>query len=117
VNCSYDTGPDDGTYAQLVAQTNGVKEEICTPNWSTTIEKLSEFAFGFRTNFFLTSTPDPSRGPIEVAIDNRPIPSTDSRGAAAWAYDPLANSVNFQPMYVPEPGQTLAISYPTTCYQ
>ena len=28
--CTYDEGPDDGTYAAVVQQTNGIREEICT---------------------------------------------------------------------------------------
>ena len=33
-----------------------------------------------------------------------------------WTYDPLGNTIKFDPFAVPEPGQTLAISYATVCY-
>jgi hypothetical protein len=111
--CSY----DDGSIAYMVNQTNGVKENICTPDWAKTLEKLGQIAFGFRTNFFLTSTPDLVAGPIVVTIDGNPVPQVDSRGATVWVYDSVATSVNFEPMYVPEPGQTMSITYHTTCYQ
>ncbi len=115
-NCPYDAGADDGTYAYLVAQTNGVRDEICTPDWSKTLEELGKTALGFRTNFFLTSMPDLTKGAILVAIDGIPVPDVDERGATVWVYDSVGNSVNFEPMYVPEPGQTLTITYHVTCY-
>ncbi len=110
--CSY----DDGSLAQMVAATNGVKEDICAPDWSVALEKLGQTAFGFRTNFFLTSVPDLSI-PIEVVINGTSIPAVDNRGANVWVYDSVSNSVNFEPMYVPEPGQTMTITYRTTCYE
>ncbi|HYX92682.1 MAG TPA: hypothetical protein VE782_14055, partial [Myxococcaceae bacterium] len=106
---------DTGEYAFYTAQTNGVREEICTPDWAKALENLGKSAFGFRTRFFLTSQPDLTKGPIEVRIDNQPVPATDVRGAI-WAYDAAANSVNFTPFYVPGPGQSLTITYHVTCY-
>ena len=114
--CPYDSGPDDGTYAYLVAQTNGVRDEICTPDWSKTLEELGKTGLGFRTNFFLTSVPDLTKGPVLVAIDGVTVSAVDERGATVWVYDSVGNSVNFEPMYVPEPGQTLTITYHVTCY-
>ena len=62
------------------------------------------------------SVPDLAAGPIEVVINGTPIPAVDNRGADVWVYDSVSNSVNFEPMYVPEPGQTMTITYHTTCY-
>jgi hypothetical protein len=107
---------DSGELAFYVSQTNGVKESICTPDWAKTLENLGKTAFGFRTNFFLTSAPDLTKGPIEVKIDGTLIPNTDSRGATIWTFDSVVSSINFEPMYVPEPGQTLTITYHVTCY-
>jgi len=113
----YDSGPDDGKYAYLISQTNGVKDEICTPNWAGTLQQLGKTAFGFRTNFFLNASPDLTGGKvIDVKIDGVAIPATDNRGAAIWTYDSVANSVNFEPSYVPEPGQTMTITYYVACY-
>lgn len=115
-NCIYDgsTG-DDGKHVQLVSQTNGVREEICTPNWSTALENIGKNAFGFRTNFFLTGTPDLGAGMIRVEIDGMALPDTDSRGAQVWRYDSATNSIIFQPLYVPEPGKTMTVSYRVAC--
>jgi len=128
--CSYD-GPNTGCngdnsqtdcHTQLVTATNGVKEEICNPDWSQSLERVGKNAFGFRTNFFLTTFPDlsVSMDPITVQIDGQNIPQFDSlpdggKGAQIWSYDAATNSVNFAPLYVPEPGQTLTINYTATC--
>jgi len=110
--CSADD--QGGRHAQLVADTNGIREEICTPNWATSLENIGKGAFGFRTTFFLNGTPA-AGNMIEVAIDNMVLPPTDSRGATVWRYDSATNSVIFDPLYVPEPGKTLSISYRVAC--
>jgi len=112
--CSYDTtGPR--SLAAVVA-TNGVKEEICTPDWSKALEQIGKNAFGYRTNFFLTSTPDLTAGKtIQVKIDGVALDPVDSRGAQVWTYDSTGNSVNFEPLFVPEPGKTLTITYFVAC--
>jgi hypothetical protein len=116
--CSYDD-PNDGRHDFMVAQTNGVKEEICTPNWAVALERIGKNAFGYRTNFFLTSRPDLSApGGIQVAIDGVPIPSVDpdpNLMSRIWDYDATNNSINFEPLYVPEPGKTLTVTYTAAC--
>ena len=100
----------------MVANTNGVKEEICTADWAKALEQLGKSAFGYRTNFFLNAVPDLSGGKqILVQVDGITLPQVDSRGATVWTYDSVANSVNFEPMFVPEPGQTLTITYRVVC--
>lgn len=133
--CLYDGSPDDGAHALMVNSTNGVREEICSPDWAKALENIGKNAFGFRTNFYLTARPDLTamRG-IEVGIDSVPcgtgcpqgqtcsvnsnmciLPPTDLRGAKVWEYDPTNNSINFEPLYVPEPGKTLTVTYQVAC--
>ena len=116
--CSYDD-PNDGKHDFMVSQTNGVKEEICTPNWAVALERIGKNAFGYRTNFFLTSRPDLSAPTgIQVAIDGVPIPAVDpdpNLMSRIWQYDATNNSINFEPLYVPEPGKTLTVTYQTAC--
>jgi hypothetical protein len=137
--CGYDNYTDVASYLYMVTSTNGVKEEICTVDWATALQNIGKSAFGFRTNFYLTAHPDPAptAQPIEVGIDAAPcgmglpacatgqtcstytsrcvLPAVDSRGAPVWTYDTLANSVNFEPLYVPTPGTTLTVSYQVQC--
>ena len=64
-NCSYDGDGDPQRYMALVQATSGVQDEICTTNWATALQGLGRTAFGFRTQFFLNTTPwmipEPSR--------------------------------------------------------
>jgi hypothetical protein len=79
--CSYDgsSGPRTGA---AVTATSGVLEEICTVDWSKTLEKIGQSAFGYRTTFFLTSTPDLTAGKtVTVKIDGVQLDPVDSRGA------------------------------------
>ncbi|MFZ5440914.1 MAG: choice-of-anchor D domain-containing protein [Myxococcota bacterium] len=117
--CSYDGSSDNGRHAFMVQQTNGVKEEICTANWAQALERIGKNAFGYRTNFYLTARPDlASPMGIQVAIDGVPIPPVDPNPnlmSRIWEYDATNNSINFEALWVPEPGKTLTVTYVAAC--
>lgn len=115
--CSYDGSPDDGKHAFMVQNTNGVKEEICTPNWAQSLERIGKNAFGYRTNFFLNSRPDlASSTGIVVQIDGVTIAATDPVfNSRVWQYNSTTNSIDFESLYVPEPGKTLTVTYTAAC--
>ncbi|MBX7112771.1 MAG: choice-of-anchor D domain-containing protein [Myxococcaceae bacterium] len=113
--CTYDDFTDPSKHLVLVQATNGVKEEICTPDWAKSLEQIGKNAFGYRTNFFLTARPDTTTVPIEVKVDGQKLDPADTSGAKVWVYDSAANSVNFEPLFVPEPGRTLTITYQVAC--
>lgn len=102
---------DSGRLLSAVDQTNGTRDDICTPDWVKALEQLGKVAFGFRVQYYLTSVPNLVSGPIEVRIDGTLIDSVDPKGARVWTFDPVANSIKFEPLYAPEPGQTLEITY------
>lgn len=108
-----DWNGSDPRVATVVSGTQGLREEICTPDWSKALENVGKIAFGYRTNFFLTAAPDPAK-PITVQIDGMPLNPSDPRGTI-WSFDPQANSVNFEPLFVPEPGKTLTVTYFALC--
>jgi hypothetical protein len=124
--CSYD-GANNTRHDFMVSQTQGVKEEICTPNWAVALERIGKNAFGYRTNFFLNARPDlacagstanPPEPCIQVAIDGMNIPERDpdpNLNSRIWEYDATNNSINFEPLYVPEPGKTLTVTYTAAC--
>ena len=115
--CTYDGPSDDGRHAFMVSQTNGVQEEICTLDWRAALARIGRGAFGYRTSFPLRSRPDLATS-IQVAIDGVPLPPMDpdpNLNSLIWEYDPVNNSINFQPLYVPEPGKTLTVTYVTAC--
>jgi hypothetical protein len=119
--CAYDDFTDTTKDEYLVQQFNGVKDQICTPNWALTLENLGTTAFGYRTSFFLNATPDLTGGKvITVTIDkgNGPIalaPTDPLSGSTVWTYDSFANAIDFAPLFVPEPGWTLTVTYDVQC--
>jgi hypothetical protein len=115
--CSYDD-PNDSRHQFMANQTGGALEEICTPDWPAALARLGLTAFGSRSGtYFLTVGPDVPNLPIEVRIDGQLIPSIDpQRMTSVWTYDPVTNSVRFEPQFVPQPGQTVTITYTGICY-
>ena len=111
VGCSYDTPGGATRYQSLITRTGGVREEICSTNWSAALQGLGRTAFGFRTQFFLTNTPDlTGGGSINVLINGTPAPPS------TYMYEAASNSIRFQPNTTPQPGQTLTVDYATTCF-
>lgn len=109
---------EHGPLTVLAAQTNGVREEICTPNWAPSLERIGRTAFGYPTNFFLHQRPALTRAPLRVFINEVEIPPIDPDPrlrTRIWEYDGTLNSVNFEPLYVPEPGKTLRFRYAPDC--
>jgi hypothetical protein len=120
-NCQFDDFTDVTKNNYLVQAFNGVKEEICNTNWSASLQNLGKTAFGYRTNFFLNAVPDLTGGKmITVTIDKgdgegpQPLPQTGMNGTI-WTYDAASNAVIFQPLYVPEPGDVLTVTYYVAC--
>jgi hypothetical protein len=100
----------------LVEGTNGVKGDICTPDWPGTLERLGKVAMGYRTDFFLVSRPDLSASSgIEVRVNGALVPAVDSVGGVQWSYDVPMNAIRFEPLLAPTAGQTLTVTYPTAC--
>jgi hypothetical protein len=110
-SCTYDGGGDVARYLTISTYTSGVVDEICNSNWAATLQNLGRTAFGFRTQFFLTNTPDTSMGQsITVSINGTPVPASN------WTYDAASNSIKFTPTTTPGPGQTLTVTYKTACF-
>jgi hypothetical protein len=108
--CQYDADADAQTYAQMCADTSGIKAEICTMDWATSLQNLGKTAFGYRTTFYLTADPDLTGGKtIDVKIDGSPAPS------GSWTYNATTLSIDFIPAQTPGPGKTLTVSYFRAC--
>ncbi|MBE2252586.1 MAG: choice-of-anchor D domain-containing protein [Myxococcus sp.] len=120
--CTYDGGGDAQRYLTMVTRTGGVREEICTNNWATALQGLGRTAFGFRTMFFLATSPDLTGGRmLTVQINNMPVAGggacmNGQPASGAWCYDAAANAVRFTPMTTPAAGQTLTVQYETACF-
>lgn len=116
---------DGDPMIDLIEETDGTWLSICTPinseDWETGLRQMSTGAFGFQSAFRLRGTPTKRSGPgaateadIEVAIDGRVAPHKVG-GAEAWTYNPLTNSVEFSPFFVPERGAQIQVTYKLSC--
>ncbi len=101
----------------LINQTGGLYDNICTQNWSTTLEQLSQRIFGNKSRFSLTSAPDISASaqPMRVLVNGTEVPRSTTPGDGGWTLDTLNNTINFDPMNTPEPGDTIAVEYQVAC--
>ncbi len=111
--CLYDDFTGGTRFATAVAELNGVSEEICTANWPAALQNIGKVAFGYRTRFWLNVEPDTTQ-PITVRVNGVVVPPT-SAGGPVWALDPATFSLNFEPLYVPAPGDTLTVEYSVAC--
>ncbi|MBU8898292.1 choice-of-anchor D domain-containing protein [Corallococcus sp. M34] len=94
-------------YAALAQALGGVVDSICTPDWATSLEKLSLSAFGPNRNFPLSARPaDTSK--IVVKVDG--VVQT-----GGWSYDAGTNTVVFDSATAPAPGAMIEITYPLGC--
>ncbi len=116
-SCGLALPKDDGVLVYLTQYTNGVSDSICTPDWSKTLEGLGTYPFGSPIRrLWLSQTPGLTRGPILVSIDGYEVPPVDpQRGATIWKYDSVTESIIFEPVYVPEPGQEVTVTYAPLC--
>lgn len=107
---------DQGRLAAAVNQTNGVSASICDPNWHQSFEALGTVSFGQRSTFFLTRLPHLAVAPLDLEIDGAAVANVDASGATVWTYDPVANAIVFDLAFVPEPGQTITVTYSIACF-
>ncbi|MFL5353749.1 choice-of-anchor D domain-containing protein [Archangium sp.] len=94
-------------YIQLAQNTGGVVENICTPNWAESLERISENAFGPNRSFPLNERPSDSTR-IVVRVDGVEV-------TTGWTYDAATNTVIFDSGSAPPPGATVEITYPVSC--
>ncbi len=107
-------GEFDPRLDQLVRITNGVREELCSPHWVSTLYSSPRAPFGFRTWFHLPPSPTMrSAKTLEVSVAGVTLQDVDRRGARIWRYDGATGAIIFEPLYVPEPGQTLRATWET----
>lgn len=107
------------SYEFITNYTNGKFTDIQQADWSASLKAFGAEAFGFKTRFHLTSQPAP--GSLEVMIDGQPVPEwlplPDGSNSTVrqWHYDATSNAVVFSPIAIPEPGNTLEVSYTVSC--
>lgn len=111
---------DTGVFSAVTSRYNSTKEEVCTPNWDAALARLGRTSFGWNTSFLLRRTPDLERAPLRVFIDDQELPGVDPDPhlmSRIWAYDPVQNAVDFEPIYAPEPNRVVRARYAPLCGQ
>ncbi|MBI4814680.1 MAG: choice-of-anchor D domain-containing protein [Deltaproteobacteria bacterium] len=107
-------GNDPGSrYIALADMTGGIFESICTADWARALQNLGLSVFGYKSRFFLTN--QPVAGTVEVFVDGVQVADRAPSGQVRWTYDRASNSINFQPLAIPEPGTQIAIRYSAEC--
>lgn len=103
---------DDGRLASLTQTMGGVREELCTPDWARALENLTRHPFGIHFEALLSQ---PALRIVEVTVDGTRVPAIDPRGAGAWRWDAARNAIVFSPIYAPEPGAVVRVTYEPSC--
>ena len=88
-------------------------DDLCNPNWGNSVDNTISY-FGWRTNYFLEQRPDFSVAPLKVFVNSIELPESATPDRK-WTYEGQTNSVNFEPLFVPEQGSELRFVYATEC--
>jgi hypothetical protein len=112
--CAYDgTGPATRTL-QAVGALGGVAQEVCVSSWTAPLVNVGQPAFGYRSSFPLAATPA-APATVEVRLNGVVVPEFTAGTTRVWRYDPVANAIAFEPLYVPAPGANLTMTYSVAC--
>jgi hypothetical protein len=103
--CSVE-GVDNGRYLDITTQTGGARTDICTSNWGSTLQSVSNAVFGSRRSFSLSGTAR-SQNDTTVTVGGNAVTS-------GWHLDTATNSVVFDSP--PAAGQAIVITYATACF-
>lgn len=105
--CFLDSTIDDGRYADIVTQSNGLSTSICTQNWAQDLATIGSKLVQPRLSFELTGQPaNPST--IQVRVDGTVVTN--------WTYQAASNSIVFPSSAPPAAGGTVTATYGTACF-
>ncbi len=109
-NCNSNNGSASAgqRYAVIAEATNGSVGSICNNNFGPFLQNIGNRAFGLRVEFFLSRAAEPATVEVRVNGEDRPM---------GWSYDEAANAVFFEIDSVPQPGDSIEISYEARCFQ
>lgn len=115
--CSYDT-PTAGLDVRVqttVRRMFGVMDEVCSPDWTQTLEHVIPRQSG--SVGMLSNVPDMTYRPepIVLTVDAQPWPRLDASGQVRWTYNAQVNTIEFEVNAVPPPGSTIRVSYHVAC--
>lgn len=104
-------------YHAAINQTGGVWANICQFDVQTFLQFLSYVAAGLEINFELDETPLQSASPavaftVQVCDDQGACQDVPFSATDGWTYDPATNEVQTHGSWIPDPGETIIVTYP-----
>ncbi|MDX2009347.1 MAG: hypothetical protein SFW67_04105 [Myxococcaceae bacterium] len=105
-------GPDDAVLAAAVAETDGARTGLCSPD-AGLVASLELAVPRLRRTWELSLPASPDGG-LSVAVDGQTVPGV-SGDAGIWRYDAPRNAIVFAPLFVPEPGRSFTVQYRPAC--
>jgi len=104
-------------YHAAINQTGGVWANICQFDVQTFLQFLSYVAAGLEINFELDETPLQSASPavaftVQVCDDQGNCQDVPFSATDGWTYDPATNEVQTHGSWIPDPGETIVVTYP-----
>lgn len=104
---------DDGRLRTFATLGGGVTDDLCAPNWASTLENVyPTHGWYFFTTFFLAGSPDPARAPLECRVDDVVLPAP---GPGSWSWRPEENALSLSPLLAPAPGSVVRLRYAPAC--
>jgi hypothetical protein len=102
---------DDGVHQAL---SDGWGPDICRPDWWSWFVGFDNNGCALRTNFYLSQRPYGDT--VQVSVDGVRVPAGgEDGGTPVWHYDPITNSVTFEPAFVPQSGSIITITADVDC--
>lgn len=90
----------------LADATNGVKESICSPDYSVVVGDLRARIMQILTDYKLNKIPVLSS--IAVSINGQPVPQD---GVNGWTYESSGNLIRFHGSYVPAADASIKVDF------
>ena len=108
-DCNSNHGAADAgrRYVEVAQRTNGGVHSICDNDFGRALRDIGTQAFGLPVQFFLSRPA--VRASIEVFVDDVAQPN-------GWNFDEPTNSIIFDENSVPQPGQTIRVTYEARCF-
>jgi len=110
--CSYEA-LDDGVHRQLAARFSGSTFDVCDVGWGWPLVGFSDLGwYTPRSEFYLSAMPAPGTLPT-VEVNGVVVPEVGV--TRNWSWDPLADSIRFEPAAVPPEGARVQVTFVAAC--
>jgi hypothetical protein len=108
-------------YDDVVNAFNGRTQSLCQSDWTGTMANLGLDSIGLQTEFFLSRAAEGSTLSVCVRAGSSTapctaVPQTTDGSNNGYFYDPVTNSIVFNPASIPGRGSRVEVTYETFCF-